>query len=74
MTESKKLTAVRDQLVRQRRAIVDGFQPTVGLSEGDEIRRVQQAIDAVDRAIADEILAEYGAARQIEPCQSIVCS
>jgi hypothetical protein len=74
MIESKKLTAVRDQLVRQRRAIVDGFQPFVEPLDGDEIRRVQAAIDAVDRAIADEILAEYRAARRIEACQSIVRS
>lgn len=57
MIESKKLIPVRDQLVRQRRAIVDGLRPNAELLDGDEIKRIQESIDAVDRAIADEILA-----------------
>jgi hypothetical protein len=60
MTESRKLIVLRDKLICRRRAIVDSFQAAVTeLLTGDDITRIQDAIDAVDRAIADEILAEY---------------
>jgi hypothetical protein len=60
MTESSKLIALRSQLLRCRRAIVDRFQEAItGQLNGDDIARIQDAIDAADRAIADEILAEY---------------
>ena len=59
MSESKKLMALRDKLVWRRRAIVDGLQTAVAeLLNGDDIMRIQDAIDAVDRSIADELLAE----------------
>jgi hypothetical protein len=59
MSESKKLIALRDKLVSRRRAIVDGLEvEVVELVDGDDIIRIQDAIDAVDRAIADELLAE----------------
>jgi hypothetical protein len=59
MTESKKLVVLRDKLVRRRREIVDGFQTaSVELLNGDAVAQIQSAIDAVDRAIADEKRAE----------------
>jgi len=60
MTERRKLIALRGELIRCRRAIVDRFQESItGQSNGDDIARIQDAIDAADRAIADEILAEH---------------
>jgi hypothetical protein len=60
MTESRKLIALRSQLLRSRRVIVDRFQDAITEQlTGDDIARIQDAIDAADRAIADEILAEY---------------
>lgn len=59
MTESKKLISVRDKLVHRRRAVIDRFQTTIAdESDGRNITHIQNAIDAVDRAIADEVLAE----------------
>ena len=59
MSESIKLMALRDKLVWRRRAVVDGLESAVAeLLNGDDIVRIQGAIDAVDRAIADELLAE----------------
>jgi hypothetical protein len=59
MTESKKLLVLRDKLVGRRREIVNGFQTApVELLSGDEFAQIQDAIDAVDRAIADEKRAE----------------
>jgi hypothetical protein len=60
MIESRKLIALRSQLLRSRRVIVDRFQDAITEQlNGDDIARIQDAIDAADRAIADEILAEY---------------
>lgn len=59
MTESKKLLVLRDKLVWRRREIVDSFQTaSVELLNGDVVAQIQNAIDAVDRAIADERRAE----------------
>jgi hypothetical protein len=59
MTESKKLFVLRDKLVSRRREIVDSFQTApVELLNGDAVAQIQSAIDAVDRAIADEKRAE----------------
>jgi hypothetical protein len=59
MTESSKLSLLRDKLVRRRRAIVESFQVTpLEALDGDEIVQIQNEIDAVDRAIADESRAE----------------
>ena len=59
MTESKKLFVLRNKLVGRRRAIVASFQTaSIELLTGDAIARIQNAIDAVDRAIADEKRAE----------------
>jgi hypothetical protein len=60
MTESKKLSVLRDKLIRQRRAIVERLQNAPGDQlSSDDIARVQNAIDAVDRAMADEEHAEF---------------
>ena len=59
MTESSKLNLLRDKLVRRRRAIVESFQVApIEALDGDEIAQIQNEIDAVDRAIADESRAE----------------
>jgi hypothetical protein len=59
MTESKKLFALREKLVSRRREIVDSFQTaSLELFNGDTVAQIQDAIDAVDRAIADEKRAE----------------
>jgi hypothetical protein len=60
MTESQKLSALRDKLVRRRRALVEGIQATVtGLLDGDDLVRVQNEIEAVVRALAEEKRAEF---------------
>jgi len=59
MTESKKLFVLREKLVSRRREIVDSYQTaSLELLNGDDIAQIQSAIDAVDRAIADEKRAE----------------
>ncbi len=59
MTESKKLFVLREKLVSRRREIVDSFQTaSQELLNGNTVVQIQNAIDAVDRAIADEKRAE----------------
>jgi len=71
MTESKKLLVLRDKLVSRRREIVDGFQAApVELLNGDVVAQIQGAIDAVDKAIADEKHAESIPADPRRPVQS----
>jgi len=63
MIESKKLLVLRDKLVLRRREIVDSFQTaSLELLNGDAVTQIQSAIDAVDRAIADERRAESNSA------------
>jgi phage FluMu protein gp41 len=60
MTESKKLSVLRDKLIRQRRAIVERLQgASVDQLSSDDLARVQNEIDAVDKALADEKHAEF---------------
>ena len=60
MTESQKLSAIRDTLVRRRRALVQGIQATAGGQlNGDDLVRVQNEIEAVERALAEEKRAEF---------------
>jgi phage FluMu protein gp41 len=60
MTESNKLTALREMLVRRRRAIVEDFHgSSIERLSGDDLARVQNEIEAVDKAIAEEQLAEF---------------
>jgi hypothetical protein len=60
MTESQKLSVLRDKLIRRRRALVEGIQasPTNQLN-GDDLVRVQSEIEAVERAMAEEKRAEF---------------
>jgi len=59
MTETKKLITLRNKLVGRRRVIVASFQDaSIESLTGDAIARIQNAIDAVDRAILDEKRAE----------------
>jgi hypothetical protein len=59
MTESQKLSMLRDKLIRRRRALVEGFQAVTSQINGDDLVRVQNEIEAVERAIADEKRAEF---------------
>jgi len=60
MTESEKLSVLRDKLILRRRAIVERVQTaSVEQLSGDDIARIQNAIDALDKAIAEEKDAEF---------------
>jgi nitrogenase molybdenum-iron protein alpha/beta subunit len=60
MTESQKLSAIRDTLIRRRRALVQGIQATASSQlNGDDLVRVQNEIEAVERALAEEKRAEF---------------
>jgi Cu/Ag efflux pump CusA len=60
MTESQKLTALRDMLIRRRRALVQGIQASVAVQlDGDDLARVQNEIEAVEKALAEEKRAEF---------------
>jgi hypothetical protein len=59
MTESQKLSVVRDKLIRRRRALVEGIQATPTSHNGDDLVRVQNEIEAVERAMAEEKRAEF---------------
>ena len=60
MTESKKLSVVRDKLIRNRRAIVERLQnASVDQLSSDVLARIQNEIDAVDKAMADEKHTEF---------------
>jgi len=60
MTESKKLSVLREKLISHRRTIVERLQDvSVDQLSSDDLARVQHAIDAVDAALADEQHAEF---------------
>ena len=60
MTESQKLSVLRDKLILRRRALVEGIQAAAaGQGTGDDLVRVQNEIEAVDRAMAEEKRAEF---------------
>jgi hypothetical protein len=61
MTESQKLSALRDKLVRQRRALVEGLQnhATDPQPNANGLVRAQGEIEAVERAMAEESRAEF---------------
>jgi hypothetical protein len=60
MTESQKLSVLRDKLIRRRRALVEGIQATVTSDlDGDDLVRVQNEIEAVEKAMAEEKRAEF---------------
>jgi hypothetical protein len=56
VTEIEKLTTLREKLVARRRSLVDSFQKSASERfTGDSIVQIQGAIEAVDRAIEDEM-------------------
>jgi hypothetical protein len=60
MTESQKLSVLRDKLIRRRRALVEGIQASLNVElNGDDLVRVQNEIEAVQRAMAEEKHAEF---------------
>jgi hypothetical protein len=65
MTESQKLSALRDKLIRRRRALVEGIQvegiqaSANGQINGDDLVRIQNEIEAVEKAMAEEQRAEF---------------
>jgi hypothetical protein len=61
MTESQKLSMLRDTLIRRRRALVAGLQSnaTDAQPNGDNLVGVQNEIEAVERAMAEEKRAEF---------------
>lgn len=61
MTEVEKLTTLRDKLVARRRSLVESFQrvPPERLT-GESITEIQNAIEAVNRAIEEEMYLETG--------------
>ena len=60
MTESQKLLVLRDKLIRRRRALVEGIQAaTTAELDGDDLVRVQNEIEAVEKAMAEEKRAEF---------------
>jgi hypothetical protein len=61
MTESQKLSVLRDNLIRRRRALVAGFHgaATGEQPNGEDLMRIQNEIEAVERAMAEEKRAEF---------------
>jgi hypothetical protein len=60
MTESQKLSMLRDNLIRRRRALVEAIQVTANSElNGDDLVRVQNEIEAVERAMIEEKRAEF---------------
>jgi hypothetical protein len=56
VTEIEKLTKVREKLVIRRRALVERFQRVdPDRMTGESLAQIQSAIEAVDRAIEDEM-------------------
>jgi hypothetical protein len=55
MSEMKNLTALRNKLVARRRQLVEAqINIPVDQVTGNSVASIQQAIDAVDRALTDE--------------------
>jgi hypothetical protein len=61
MTESQKLSVLRDKLIRRRRALVAGLQSSAADPQpsDDNLVRIQYEIEAVERAMAEEKRAEF---------------
>jgi len=59
MTEIEKLNALRDKLVEKRRSLVGSLQKALpDQLTGESITRIQTAVEAVNKAIEDEMRAE----------------
>jgi hypothetical protein len=66
VTEIEKLTKVREKLVTRRRSLMDRFQTVdPGRMTGDSIMQIQGAIEAVDRAIQDELSTQDARRRAV---------
>lgn len=62
MSEIQSLKSLRDKLVTRRRKLVESLVSTpADQLTGDAIARIQNAIDAVDRALEDESKTAAGA-------------
>ena len=60
MTESKKLALLRDRLIRRRREIAEHLQGAAfDQDASNDFARIQNTIDAVVKAIAEEEYAEF---------------
>lgn len=60
MTESQKLSVLRDNLIRRRRALVEGIRVSANTElNGDDLMRVPNEIEAVERAMIEEKRAEF---------------
>jgi hypothetical protein len=61
--ELEKLTTLRKKLVSRRRALVESLHKVAPEQlSGDSIAKIQNAIEAVDRAIEDESRSSSGRA------------
>jgi len=70
VTEIEKLTNLREKLVVRRRSLVESFQRAAAERlSGDSIVQIQSAIEAVDRAIADE-MSTHDSRRRAVPAVS----
>jgi len=59
MTEIEKLTVLRDKLVARRRSLAESFQRvSPERLTGESITEIQNAIEAVNRAIEEETHTE----------------
>jgi hypothetical protein len=59
MTEIDKLNALRDKLIEKRRSLVASLQKALpDQLTGESITRIQSAVEAVNKAIEDEMRVE----------------
>jgi hypothetical protein len=59
MTEIEKLNALRDKLIETRRSLVTALQKALpDQLTGESITRIQSAVEAVNKAIEDEMRVE----------------
>ena len=68
MTDIEKLITLHANLVARRRSLVASLQKaTPEQSTGDSIARIQTAIDAVNRAIEEEMRSGHETRRRTAP-------
>jgi hypothetical protein len=59
MTEIEKLNALRDKFIARRRSLAESLQKTPAEQlTGESLTQIQSAIEAVNRAIQDEMQAK----------------
>jgi Na+/phosphate symporter len=60
VTESKKLALLHDKLIKRRREIVEHLQTSsLDQDASEHLARIQNTIDAVAKAIAEEQYTEF---------------